>query len=128
MKRSIPVEIGEGLFTSDPVEVEVELADHTAKFYMTALTQDSIAELARDGCKVDEISLKKMNEGQMVANARKLLAKFLHGWEGLKSVNGIEIPYTESNRDRIAGTELLGHLLEAAKDLGITRQEVEEKN
>jgi hypothetical protein len=127
MRRKLDLEIGEGLFTSDPVPVEVEFADHVATFYMTALTQDAIAELAKDGVKLDEVSLKKMNESQQAAQAKKLLAKFVHGWEGLKAGN-IDIPFNEANRDRIAVTEVLASLVGIAKDLGVTRQEAEEKN
>lgn len=127
MKRSIPVEIGDGLFSSDPVPVEIEFADHTATFHMTALTQDDVAELAKQGVKVDEASLKKMNEQQQAAQAKKLLARFVHGWDSFKA-SGVDIPYSELNRDRLAVTEMLAHLISIAKDLGVSKREGEEKN
>jgi len=127
MKRSINLEFGEGLFTNEPVPVEIEFVDHTATFFMTALTGDVVAELAKDGVKLDEASLKKMNEGQQVAQAKKLLAKFVHGWEGFR-VAGEEIPYSEQRRDQIAATEALADFVGIAKDLGVAREEEEEKN
>lgn len=128
MRRKLDVEIGEGLFTSDPVPVEVELHGHVATFFMSALTTDEIADLAKNGVKLDEASLKKMNESQQAAQAKKLLARFLHGWENLKDARGNDVPYTEANRDRLAVTEMLAHFIGFAKDLGISRQEAEEGN
>jgi len=127
MKRSIDVEIGEGLFANEPVPVEIEFADHTAIFYMTAMTSDSVVELAKDGVKLDEVSLKKMNESQTVSNSKKLLGKFLHGWEGFKA-GGQDIPYSEAARDKLATTEMLGELLRLARELSVTKREGEEKN
>ena len=128
MKRSIPIEIGEGLFSNEPVPVEVDFGGHVATLYMTALTQDVVAELAKEGVKLDEASLKKLNEEGQAKQSKKILAKFLHGWEGLKDINGKDIDYTEQNRDAIAVTEALGYLVGYAKDLGITKREEEEKN
>jgi len=53
MKRSINIEIGEGLFANEPVPVEIEFADHTATFFMTALTQSVVADLEKKGVKFD---------------------------------------------------------------------------
>ena len=128
MKRSIPIEIGDGLFSNEPVPVEVDFGNHTATLYMTALTQDVIAELAKEGVKLDEVSIKKLNEEGQAKQSKKLLAKFLHNWEGLKSSNGQDIPYNEQNRDAIAVTEALAYMIGFAKDLGITKREEEEKN
>jgi hypothetical protein len=127
MKRSINLEFGEGLFADEFVPVEIEFLDHTATFFMTALTGDVIAELAKDGVKLDEAALRKMNEGQQAAQAKKLMAKFVHGWEGFQ-VCGEEIPFTEKARDQIAVTEALGDFVLIAKDLGVVRQKEEEKN
>ena len=127
MKRSLNIEVGEGLFSDEPVPVEIEFTNHVATFYMTALTGDVIAQLAQDGVKVDEASLKKMNELQQAAHSKKLLAKFLHGWENFKAGDR-EIPYTEQNRDQIAVTEMLAELIGIAKDLGVARREAEEEN
>ena len=57
MKRSINIEIGEGLFANEPVPVEIEFTDHTATFLMTALTQSVVADLERAGVKFDAKSL-----------------------------------------------------------------------
>jgi hypothetical protein len=127
MKRSINLEFGEGLFSNEPVPVEIEFSDHTATFFMTALTGDVIAELAKDGVKLDEVSLNKMNEGQRVAQAKKLLARFVHGWERFQ-VCGEEIPYSEQRRDQIATTEALSDFVMIAKDLGVAREKEETKN
>lgn len=127
MKRSIKLEFGEGLFANEPVPVEIEFTDHTATFYMTALTGDVVAKLAKAGVKLDEASLKKMNEEKQASQAKQLLAEFVHGWDGFM-VCGEVIEYTEQRRDQIAVTEALGDLVAIAKDLGVARQEEEEKN
>ena len=67
MKRSINIEIGEGLFANEPVPVEIEFADHTATFLMTALTQSVVAKLEEDGVVFDTKSTKKA-----LASSRKL--------------------------------------------------------
>ena len=127
MKCSINVEFGEGLFTDEPVAVEIEFNDHTSTWFMTALTQDVIAELAKDGVKLDEASLKKMNETQHAAQAKKLLEKFVHGWEGFM-VCDKEIAYSDQARDQVAITVALPDLVGIAIELAAKKEKAEEKN
>lgn len=123
MRRSINIEVGEGLFTSDPVAVEIEFADHTATFFMTALTQSVVAELERQGVKWDT-----KNTERALQSSRKLFAKIVHGWEGFKA-NDVDIPFTEENRDRVAEVpEIAAEIIQIAVQLASHRLEVEEGN
>jgi hypothetical protein len=123
MKRSINIEIGEGLFANEPVPVEIEFADHTAIFFMTALTQSVVAELERGGVKFDTKSTEKA-----LTSSRKLFAKIVHGWEDFKA-NGVEIPYSDENRDRVAEVpEVAAELIQISVQLAAYRQEQEEGN
>ncbi len=123
MKRSINIEIGEGLFANEPVPVEIEFADHTATFFMTALTQSVVADLEKEGVKFDTESVDKA-----LASSRKLFAKIVHGWEDFKAA-GVEIPYTDENRDRVAEVpEVAAELIQIAVQLASYRQEQEEGN
>ena len=128
MADALGFEFGDGLFTSDPVPVEREVHGQVATFYMTALTGDDVAELAKQGVKLDEASLKKLNESQQATQSKRLLARFLHGWDALIDKHGTPVPYNEQNRDRFAVTEALATFIGLAKDLGVSRQEAEEKN
>ena len=123
MKRKLDVEIGEGLFSSEPIRVEIEFADHTATFLMTALTQKDIAAFEAEGVKFDTAT---------VANAlelsRKMCASIVHGWEGLKA-QGKEVEFNATNRDRLAEVpEVASMLMETAISLASSRQQVEEGN
>ena len=123
MKRSINVEIGEGLFSNEPVPVEIEFADHTATFYMTALTQSVVAKLEKDGVKFDTKSTDKALE-----SSRKLFAAVVHGWDGF-TADGVEIPYTDDNRDRVAEVpDVAAEIINIAVQLAAHRQEQEEGN
>ncbi len=128
MADALGFEFGDGLFTSDPVPVEREVHGQVATFYMTALTGDDVAELAKQGVKLDEASLKKLNESQQATQSKRLLGRFLHGWDNLVDRRGEPVPYNEQNRDRFAVTEALATFIGIAKDLGVSRQEAEEKN
>ena len=121
MKRELDLAIGEGLFSNEPVAVEVEFTDHTATLFMTPLTQRAVAELEAGGVDFNDASAA-------MESSHKLFAKILHGWQGLMS-NGVDIPYTDDNRDRLAEVpQLAQRLLEIATDLAVTKQEGEEKN
>lgn len=123
MKRSINIEIGEGLFANEPVPVEIEFADHTATFFMTALTQSVVADLEKRGVKFDTQSTDKA-----LTSSRKLFAQIVHGWEGFMA-NGVEIPFNEENRDRVAEVpEVAAELIQISVQLAAHRQEVEEGN
>ena len=123
MKRSINIEIGEGLFANEPVPVEIEFADHTATFYMTALTQSVVAGLEKRGVKFDT-----KNTDKALDSSRKLFAAIVHQWEGLKA-NGVEIPFTEENRDRVAEVpEIAAEIIQIAVQLASFKQEQEEGN
>lgn len=124
MKRSINLEIGEGLFSSDPIPVEIEFADHTATFHMKALTQADIADFEKDGVKFDAAT---------VANAldlsRKMLERIVLGWDGLMAASGTEIKYNEVNRNRLAEVpDIASELMTAALSLATRRSQVEEGN
>ena len=123
MKRSINLEIGEGLFANEPVPVEIEFADHTATFYMTALTQSVVAKLEKAGVKFDT-----KNTDKALESSRKLFAAIVHGWEGFKA-NGVDIPFTESNRDRVAEVpEVAAEIIKIAVRLASFKRETEEGN
>jgi len=123
MKRSINVEIGEGLFANEPVPVEIEFADHTATFYMTALTQSVVAGLEKDG-----VSFDSPTADVALASSRKLFAAVVHGWEGFMA-NGVEIPFNDDNRNRVAEVpDVAAEIISIAVNLASMRQEGEEKN
>jgi len=123
MKRSINIEIGEGLFANEPVPVEIEFADHTATFYMTALTQSVVAKLEKAGVKFDTKDTDKA-----LTSSRKLFAAIVHGWEGFKA-NGVDIPYNDDNRDRVAEVpEVAAEIIKIAVQLASFKQETEEGN
>ena len=123
MKRSINIEIGEGLFANEPVPVEIEFADHTATFFMTALTQSVVADLEKEGVKFDTQSTEKA-----LKSSRKLFARIVHGWEDFKA-QGVEIPYNDENRDRVAEVpEVAAELIQISVQLAAYRQEQEEGN
>ena len=127
MKRSINIEIGEGLFADKPVPVEIEFADHTATFYMTALTQSVVAELQEKGVKFDAEALDG-DATQALTSSRELFAAVVHGWDGLKA-QGVEIPYDIDNRDRMAEVpDVAAEIISIAVRLASHRQETEEKN
>ena len=124
MKRSINIEIGEGLFANEPVPVEIEFADHTATFLMTALTQTVVADLEKHGVKFDAAASTE----KALTSSRKLFAAVVHGWEGFKA-NGDEIPYSDQNRDRVAEVpEVAVEIINIAMQLASHRQSVEEGN
>ena len=126
MKRSINIEIGEGLFANEPVPVEIEFADHTATFLMTALTQSVVAELEKGGVRFDSKSLDDATKA--LKSSRKLFAAVVHGWEGLKA-QGAEIPFNEANRDRVAEVpEVAAEIIQIAVQLAAYRQEQEAGN
>ena len=123
MKRSINVEIGEGLFADKPVPVEITFADHTATFYMTALTQRVVAQLEKDGVKFDSPTTDVA-----LQSSRKLFAAVVHGWDGFMA-SGVEIPFTEDNRDKVAEVpDVAAEIIGIAVQLASKRQEAEEKN
>jgi len=123
MKRSINIEIGEGLFSNEPVPVEIEFADHTATFFMTALTQSVVVDLEKSGVKFDTKS-----SDMALKSSRKLFAKIVHGWNGFLA-NGVEIPYNDENRDRVAEVpEVAAELIQISVQLAAHRQEQEEGN
>ena len=127
MKRSINIEIGEGLFANEPVPVEIEFADHTAMFLMTALTQSVVAALQDKGIKFDAAALAG-DAGTALTSSRELFAAVVHGWEGLMA-QGVEIPFNDANRDRIAEVpDVAAEIINLAVQLASVRQEVEEKN
>ena len=123
MKRSINLEIGEGLFANEPVPVEIEFADHTATFFMTALTQSVVAKLEKQGVKFDT-----KNTDKALESSRKLFAAIVHAWEGFKA-NGVDIPYNDDNRDRVAEVpEVAAEIIKIAVQLASFKQETEEEN
>jgi hypothetical protein len=123
MKRSINLEIGEGLFANEPVPVEIEFADHTATFYMTALTQSVVAKLEKQGVKFDT-----KNTDKALESSRKLFAAIVHTWEGFKA-NGVDIPFNEDNRNRVAEVpEVAAEIIKIAVQLASFKQETEEGN
>ena len=123
MKRSINIEIGEGLFANEPVPVEIEFADHTATFYMTALTQSVVAKLEKQGVKFDTKNIDKALE-----SSRKLFAAIVHAWEGFKA-NDVDIPFNEDNRNRVAEVpEVAAEIIKIAVQLASFKQETEEGN
>jgi hypothetical protein len=124
MKRSINIEIGEGLFANEPVPVEIQFADHTATFLMTALTQSVVVDLEKNGVKFDAAASTE----KALASSRKLFAAVVHGWEGFKA-NGVEIPYSNETRDRVAEVpEVAVEIINIAMQLASHRQSVEEGN
>ena len=127
MKRSINVEIGEGLFTDKPVPVEIEFTDHTATFHMTALTQSVVAELQERGVKFDAEALDG-DAAKALTSSRELFAAVVHGWDGLMA-QGVEIPFDPVNRDRMAEVpDVAAEIIQIALQLAATRQEAEEGN
>ena len=123
MKRSINIEVGEGLFANEHVPVEIEFADHTAIFFMTALTQSVVAALEKQGVKFDTKDTTKA-----LASSRKLFAAIVHGWENFMA-NDVEIPYSEENRDRVAEVpEIAAEIIQISVQLASHRVEQEEKN
>lgn len=117
------IRIGDGLFSSDPIAVESEELGCT--LYLHALTAATAAELEKAGVKLDNIGSNK----QALIAARSILAKVVAGWEGLKSVSGVEIPFSDENRDRLAEVgDVVNVIIQAAQTLAIVREEEEEKN
>ena len=123
MKRSINVEIGEGLFADKPVPVEIEFADHRATFYMTALTQRVVAQLEKDG-----VTFDSPTTDDALQSSRKLFAAVVHDWDGFMA-GGVEIPFTEDNRDRVAEVpDVAAEIISISVQLASKRREAEEKN
>ena len=66
--------------------------------------------------------------GKALESSRGLFAKVVHGWEGFLA-QGVEIPFNDENRDRVAETlEASIEIIKIARELAATRFEVEEKN
>ena len=124
MKRVVSnLEIGEGLFSGGPVDVEFEFPNCTATFQILALSFDVYEDLKADGT-----DLAKIDEGESIAAGRKVFEKIVLGWSGLIDANGLDVPFTDANRDKLAATELAGELVNAARELVVTRRKAEEGN
>ena len=118
-------EIGEGLFAEDAVDVEIEFPHSTAVFQMRPLTADIIADLESGG-----VSFEKIKSGkQALIASRTLFAEIVVGWSGLMDANGNDVPFTDANRDKLAGAPaLVAQFWQIAADLAAKRSEAEAKN
>lgn len=124
MKRVVSkLEIGEGLFTDGPVDVEIEFPNCTAVFQIVALTFDIYEDLKKDGT-----DLTKVDEGESIAAGRKVIELIVRGWHGWLDVAGAEIPFTDANRDKVAATEFAGELVNIARELVVTKRRADEGN
>jgi hypothetical protein len=118
-------EIGEGLFSDDAVDVEIEFPNCTAVFQMRPLTADVIADLEAGGVSFDKIKSGK----QALIASRTLFGEIVVGWSGLLDINGNEVPFTEGNRDKLAAAPaLVAQFWQIAADLAAKRSEAEAKN
>ena len=124
MKRVVSsLEIGEGLFAGGPVDVEFEFPNCVAVFQILALSFDVYDDLKGEG-----MDLSKIEAEDSIAAGRKVFEKIVLGWHSLIDANGAEIPFTDANRDKLAATELAGEIVNAARELVVTRRKAEEKN
>jgi len=118
-------EIGEGLFSDEAVDVEIEFPNCAAVFQMRPLTADVIANLESGG-----VSFEKIKSGkQALIASRTLFAEIVVGWTGLLSTDGKDVPFTEANRDKLAAAPaLVAQFWQIAADLAAKRSEAEAKN
>jgi len=124
MKRVVSnLEIGEGLFSGGPVDVEFEFPNCTATFQILALSFDVYDDLKNGG-----MDLANLEAEDSIAAGRKVFEKIVLGWSGLIDANGIDVPFTDANRDKLASTELAGEIVNAARELVVTRRQAEEGN
>lgn len=112
--------IGEGLFSDDPVAIELEFPDGSVGvFKVYALTPRRILKLRKSGVKFQDF--KDDEEG--VTNIEKIIGEIVHSGEW----NGLTID--DSNKHAIVGNQgLTTGLINAARFLAEERQESTEKN
>lgn len=118
--------IGAGLFASEAVPVEIEFPQGTATFMLNPFTQETILDLKKSGVNLDA---KNTNQRELLKGLKKTLELIVEGWEGLQDENGMEIPYSPENRDKVAGaTPLALELIRVCSELAVKQVQDTEKN
>lgn len=119
------VEIGEGLFSDEPIEHTVNFINGSGVFLLTPMTGEVMIELEEAGVVLTGAGFASNTEA--VRASRAVLSKVLHGWRDFV-VDGVEVPYSEKARDQIASTLVGGRLMSASVELAIRVREAEEGN
>ena len=125
LQKKALFDIGEGLFSDDPVPVEIEFTMGTAVFDMKPLTSELGVKF-----EAEEIDLTAITTSEEAQKAScRILEEIVYGWDNLKDSGGKDIPYTKENRDKLATShQLVVLLIGAATDLASTKRKEEEKN
>ena len=112
--------IGEGLFTNDPVDVELEHPDGTvSEWRLYALTPRRVMALKKSGVKFENYD----NEEEALRNSEAVIGSIVHSGKWRDTV------ITEDNKHDIIGNMgLTTSLISAARFLAEERQETETKN
>ena len=113
--------IGEGLFSDDPIDVQLNFPDGTVgTFKVFAMTQDVVLELMKAGVRFDNAS---KDPEYNYNNFSKMINRIVHSgsWKGIK--------IDDSNKNRIMSHSGLAEaLLNAARMLAEETVEEDTKN
>jgi hypothetical protein len=126
MRVQSGVMVGEGLFSPNAVDVEVEFADSVAVFKMRPLTPELMAKLQAEGIKFEGL---EQDTARALEVGKRVLSELVESWDNLLDAAGSPVPFTPENRDTLATVPALSKLLwGAATDLASKAVEAEEKN
>lgn len=124
---TIDLEIGPGLFTNEPVETPIAFPNGIAFFMLRPMTAEVVKTLEGEGVEFTGDAVKTATGA--VDRSKRVLEELVHGWRELFDVNGNPIPFTEENRDKMAGAvPLVAEIFRICGRLAIRRVEAETKN
>ena len=135
-------EIGEALFSDQPIPVEIEFENGKGTFLLRPLSKQDRPKVAAIQKKIAVAANKRNADGtanideidlEAVVKIRQEMSDFvmtrvLCGWKDFV-INGTEITYTEENRAKFAEVhEFVDYLLRKSNETAIKHVEEESKN
>lgn len=124
---TVDLEIGPGLFTDEPVETAIQFPQGIAFFMLRPMTAEVVKNLEAEGVVFNADAVKTATGA--VDRSKRVLEELVHGWRKLNDVNGDDIPYTEENRDKMAGAvPLVAEIFRICGRLAVRKVEGETKN